>query len=431
MKKILILGLIISLQSGAFAASYIDKQLKEVKKNVKYNSVKINTRNYSNIDANFKNLQTIQVKDPKLIKLSNVKPIDEKLYNQKLAGDEELYKKEILPVLKKKSSSLDQEPQSVDFYNLYRITERILRANNLEYMNWRIAIEKAVDDPNAFSTMGNLIIINTALYDSLYTNEDALAFIIGHEIAHTILNHSDRKVELNTKLHNYYVARKITGYSVDGMSAIGTAAGEFYQYKKYFNELKMMEFMADAEGMNLAVRAGYSPSNAMYAMNYLDTLPEYKNLFGFDSHPMVKDRIQSLQENIYYINPQWKDEGRYNIYNSSVLSVKKSSDRVSIIINKNDNVKNFYTPENIEQRLTRLAYVSYINGNMKNAIKYFDKLSEIKSDYVTYLYLSYANEYLYNQTKEEKYKKCAKKAIEQAYALNATDSYVKEQKENL
>lgn len=45
-------------------------------------------------------------------------------------------------------------------------------------MNWRIALIKDTENVNAFATDANLIAIYTALYDSVYENDDALAMVI-------------------------------------------------------------------------------------------------------------------------------------------------------------------------------------------------------------------------------------------------------------
>ena len=39
------------------------------------------------------------------------------------------------------------------------ILDKILRANKLQYQNWRIGIDIATDDMNAFASTANLIII--------------------------------------------------------------------------------------------------------------------------------------------------------------------------------------------------------------------------------------------------------------------------------
>lgn len=408
-KKILALLLAAAIQTPVLAGSYLDKQLKEVKKNTQYNTVQKHTAEYTFpqvVSAN-----SIELKDPKLIHLSDVKPVDEAAYKAKIAKDEAVYKAKIKPALSKNMHSVNVQPSEVDFYNVYRIAERLIRANNLDYMNWRIAIRKS-EDFNAAASNANFIYINTGLYDSLYDNPDALAFIIGHEMAHQILGHQQRKQEM---LHQYDRLNPLNGESLPG----------YIQRKRILAASRAMEFMADAEGAQLMTRAGYNMDKGMEALNFMNALPNVETLN--DTHPIAEKRIRSMMENRAAFNPEWSNEGKANIMNSDVLDCKKSSDRVSIVITQSGQPKKFYEPEALDKRILRIAYTSYKNRNMADAIKYFNKYSEISNDYVTQLYLSYANEFLYKQLNNEKYLEQATKAINKAKLLNPNDKYVIEQ----
>lgn len=422
MKKILIILLATAFQCSVYASSYIDRQLNESKKNTKYNTAKIQTRIFN--EDNQKNVKNL--KDPKLIKLSDFTPVDEKEYNIKLSEDEKIYKSTIKQALSKNTNSVNVEPLSVDFYKVYRIAERLIRANNLDYTNWRIAISKSADDYNASASTINYICINTALYDTLYNDEDALAQVIAHEMSHLLLGHAERSYKLNKRLNRKF--KKSGDGSNDGIVSIVKLVSDKVDYEK----LKTMEYMADAQSFNLLIKAGYSPFKAINSFNYLEALGGTNFRYFYSSHPMTKNRIKNAEETIYTANPQWEEEGKYNIYNSDVLQCKKSSDRVSIIISKSDNNnKKFFEPETPEQYLTRIAYVFYLKGNMEKAIEYFSKLGDLTNNYVPYLYKSYANEYLYKQTKDEKYLKRAKNDIRQAEELNSNDENVKQQIKDL
>ncbi len=422
MKKILVLLMAVSIQSCAFASSYIDRQLKEARKTPKYSTVQNYKQNYSaieNISAN----KIFDLKDPKLIKLSSYTPVSEKDYIAKLSRDEAVYKKQIVPILSKNMNSINVEPAAVDFYKVYRITERLIRANNLDYVNWRVAIRKS-EDINAATYSGNYIIINTALYDSVYTNDDALAFVIAHEMSHQILGHTQRQAELYRKLERLDIMER--GHKKDNeLSKFLSQSMTIVPQKFIYNELQNQELMADSEALILLSKAGFSSSKAMETLNFLAALPNIKRFLA--THPVAKERIANAKESIAVLNPEWVNEGRKNIFDSDVLPCKKSSDRVSIILSKSEKNKNFYQPEDVELRLKRIAYMNYLSGNMENAVKYFGQLAELTSDYVPYLYLSYANEYMYKQTNNSKYLKNAIAAIEMANQLNSADANVKKQ----
>lgn len=187
-------------------------------------------------------LTNITIKDPKLIKLTDITPVDDSLYKQKLLADEKIYEKEIKPTIGKKLSNSTAEPISADLYRIYRIAEKLIRANKLEHMNWRIALIKDTENVNAFATDANLIAIYTALYDSVYENDDALAMVIAHEMSHNLLGHQQRQAEMIVKYNNYANLVSLNGIRKPGLLTTSGAVA----YKKFlFNEIKMMEFMAD------------------------------------------------------------------------------------------------------------------------------------------------------------------------------------------
>ena len=235
------------------------------------------------------------------------------------------------------------------------------------------------------------------------SNDDALAFVLAHEMSHLILGHGQRQLN------------DATSYFSDSV----------FSYSKAMKNSRTMEYMADAEALILLYKAGYSPQKALDALYILDAIPNVNS--AFSSHPVTKKRIQSAMENIAVLNPNWVDEGRKNIYNSEVLPAKKSSDRVSFIINKSAYPKDFYQPENYEQRLTRIAYMSYLNGDMESADRLFGKLAKLTGKYEHYLYLSYTEQYLYNFTRKKQYLKKSVDAAKKASEIKSDNKYVAQQ----
>ncbi len=398
MKKlfILLLTLILSLPANAFGSSFLDNQIKDVQNNTYYKSINIYKSNYADtIDISIKPIEDL--KDPGLITLpAYKKKINDKDFNTKLAEDEKIYKSKVKPKLASKSS--------VEYYNVYRIAEKLIRANNLDYANWRISIRKTPDKVNAATMDGNFIYINTALYDSLGNNNDALAFVLAHEMSHQILGHQRR--------------------TAAAYAAFNQTDGNIFAYNRLKHNLQMMEYMADSEAIILLIKAGYSPSEAMEALTLISSL---SGSVINGTHPLGENRIKSAKENLTMVNPDWIYEGRENIYNSTVLIPKKSSDRVSFIIPRAKKEKDFYIPENTVQRLTRFAYISYKKDYMVQSAKFFNKLGKLTNSYIPYLYNSYAEERLYIKTGEKKNLKRANKAIQKAYKLNPADENVTKQ----
>jgi len=416
MKKILaVLVLVLSILPANAGQTYLDKQLKDVKNNVEYQSVSIHERNYTN--KKYFPVRDESMIDPGLININaDYKKVSDADFEKKLKQDEKEYAK-LVPANMKKISTQN----NVDYYEMYRIAERLIRANNLDYVNWRIAIRKTADDVNASSSSANFIYINTALYDSLYPNKDALAFVMAHEMAHLILGHQQRTAEHAAEIKN--ISHNMTK-TVRETAPIAAMIAQ-NKYKNIMQDIQMMEYMADAEALILMTKAGYSPDSGLETLNFLAALPDVGSVYS--THPLTQDRINSVIQNIEVLNPDWVNEGRANIYNSDVLTCKKSSDRVSFTIIKSDKKKNFYHPETPQQRVTRMAYILYISNKPHDAAKYFKKLTEFRNDYVPYLYGSYANEAYYKKVHENKYHKRAIAAIKKAHELKPDDANVKTQ----
>lgn len=398
------------------AKSFIDEQLEEVDNNLKYNTVNVHERNYQLEKLNFSINSPKDLKDPKIINFINYDNISDDDYEKKLAQDEAYYKSEIEPMFKKKTERQDQVI-GVDYYKVYRVAERLIRANNLDYINWRIAVRKTPSF-NASTSEGNYIEINTGLYDTLYQNEDAFAYVVAHEMAHQILGHRRRMQDLALELKNLK-----SNYQKDSSYRI-------IRTKNIFKELRKMEYMADTEGLILLIKAGYSPYKALEAINFMVATDSTKEQVFFNNrtHPHSIDRFNSFKENIEVADPNWVLAGRANIYNSDILGCKKSTDRVSFVINKSTKLKNFYHVETLEERITRIAYVYYLKGDMENAIKYFDNLiDKNKETYIPHLYKSYANEFMYKTNKKDKFLKRAIKDVEKAAELAPNNQHVQKQ----
>ena len=427
MKKLALIFSLLFMFVSVANASYLDQQLDDLDKNVMYYTPEQHAKNYVQ-DKEYAVEVVEGVKDPGLLEFAKYTPIDEKLYQEKLAKDKLKYEKTIIPAINKKTKTVNVEPEAVDFYNVYRVAERLIRANNLDYINWRIAIRKTpVSNAAAFD--GSYIVINTGLYDAVYESEEALAYVIAHEMAHHILGHIQRSEELNYTLDYFdklVVANNKSKNANAGINKLIVESRRLGVYK----EFRRMEYMADTQALELITRAGYSPYKGLETLNYLNTFSNLSTVLS--THPSTSERIDSYNENLKVLDPNWKFVGRENIYNSVVLNCKKSSDRVSIVISKSKTAKQFYKVETKEQRLTRLAYVKYLRGEMKDAVKYFAQLAEIQEDnYVPYLYISLANEYIFNKTGRRKFMKWAKKAIVKASELNPEAPQVLLQLENL
>lgn len=408
------------------AKDYAKLQIKEMKHAQKYGTTQKYLNN--NIVAPQTEIAVSNrgLKDPKLIKLGNYEKIDEQSYNQKLEKDDESYKKIAKSFGIRTIDNYNAQAKGEDYYKIYRVAERIIRANKLDYMNWRIGVYRDADNPNAYSTNMNYIAISTSIYDTFSKNDDALAMLIGHEMGHALLGHQQRITPTINRMNRKYKLAK----SGNSAAIIAYKAME----RKYLIDSKNMEYAADLEGAKLAAKAGYDLNEGAELLSFLNTLPTPGDYWS--DHPDAAKRIQNFKENRkYFMEDEWAEIGKYNIYNSDVLDVNLSSDRKSIVISAPENKfakEQYYNPETPEDIYLRFGYKSYLNSEFQKSLKYFEDFFSVNQNYVpAYLYASYSAEALYNQKKNDKYLELAKEYIKKAKQLEPENKYILEQEQIL
>ena len=411
-KLIFLLALILLFQNSTEAVNYAKLHMKELRANQNYGSTQRYFADYSE-PAKSSNIG-FTIKDPKLIKLGNYQEVSDAKYKEKLAKDNIKYN-EIQKYLKaQKIDDYNTQAFGHDFYKVYRVCERVIRANKLDYVNWKIVLDTD-NSFNASMAEANTLTINTGLFDTLSNNEDALAFIVGHELAHSMFGHYARKSVIYNRIE---AAKRINSYEM----YLGAQ-------RALARESRKMELAADSEGAKLAVIAGYDLNKIREALGFLNAIGG--NTDAFSSHPSSEVRLKNFAESKkYFMEDEWAKQGRYNLYNSDVLNCEKSSNRKTIVINRGKmrNQNDYYKVEAVEEYLTRLAYKSYLNGEFQDSEKYFKELLDInKNNYVAYLYMSYARECLYKQTGKKKHLEKAKEYAELAQDLKPDNKHIQQQ----
>ena len=420
----------ILVQAGVDARDYVKLQAKEMKHAQKYSTTKkFLNQNPTKTNPGFVNsVLSFQLKDPKLLKFYDYEKVDNKAFEEKLKKDEIEYKKNAKNLGKVTLTNYNAQAIGDDYYRIYRIAEKIIRANNLDYINWRIGVQRESEAVNAYSTQTNYICLYTSTLDTFKGNDDALALIIGHEMGHVLLGHQQRSEKQLRKIEAFNTSP--TGTVVDSAVALTSAV----LTRRYLIESKNQEYAADVEGAKLILKAGFDLNNAEEVLRFFETQRVQKFDYAKE-HPNSDKRIVNLHQNQkMFPKEEWIEYGKYNIYNSDVLNVSQSSDRKTIIIERNPkrNTDNVYMPETPEQVYLRSAYMSYLNGQFKKSVEYFDSYIDMNSNNpYAYLYASYAAECLYKNTNDSNYLKKAKEYVQKASTLLPNDKYINEQMDSL
>jgi predicted Zn-dependent protease len=269
-----------------------------------------------------------------------------------------------------------QQELPSDFYALYRIVDRVARANGYDENPWRIAVLPTYDI-NAFATEVNLIAIHNGILDQLAGDSSALACVVSHEMGHHVKRHiavgQAKKAELIAQIRaeaekevlgeqraatSEATATAIGGAVIDGIipGTVGNFVGNVLgnqsrnrmsKAQKRIDEIvakktqeleqrlaeqsRQHEFEADEVGYIAAVRAGFEPEGCLRAMAVLAKTPGAE----FDStHPAVPKRIEALKALAIKYPPQTLvREGNAKITATQPLTYDLSRDKASLRIN--------------------------------------------------------------------------------------------------
>lgn len=414
MKKIVILFLLLVVtQVNCQAKDYAKSHIKQMQKNQQFH-----VTNTYYADFSKSKTDTAGIKDPKLVKLGGYEEISEAKLKAKMAKDKVEYDKISKYLASRKENEYHMQAYNQDFYRVYRITERLIRANGLDFINWRVTIDSS-NKYNASNIETNSVTVYTGIIDSLNDNDDALALAIAHELAHGVMGHSKQKTRKQATLRRTENLAYIPDFG------ISYYIGHTIARRNLKESVRNMEYEADIVGAKFVAKAGYNLDKAKETIALMNTM--YYIDEGVSSHPDNEKRLKNYDINrTYFMEDEWKKQGLYNIYNSNVLKCEKSSNRNSIIIERGNNGN--YQDESYEDINLRYGYKAYLNGEYKDSVKYFQNYLNInKGNYVVYLYTSYAYEALYKQTGNQKCLEKSKEFAQYASQLKPNDKYVKEQ----
>lgn len=258
-----------------------------------------------------------------------------------------------------------QRELSGNYYFLYRIVDRLARANDLDKSPWRIQNIPEYD-MNAYATQVNLIAVYTGLLDVLAGDADAMACVIGHEMAHHVERHiplrqvnaaqaqqrieakgqelvrQERNRQSAARTWSFLggLVRQATGFGIP-INPVGQADPE-----KMREELSQTaasekqnlalasqqhEFEADRIGYQYMSRAGFDPKGCLRMMEALGRLPQAE----FEgTHPATSRRMDQLRSLMVEMPASvLAAEGRSRLQGTAALTYAESADRSSLRVN--------------------------------------------------------------------------------------------------
>jgi predicted Zn-dependent protease len=147
------------------------------------------------------------------------------------------------------------------------------------------------DEPNAFALQGGKVGVHTGLF-KVAENDDQLAAVIGHEVAHAIARHGAERMSqglLAQGLGAVAIGGGINPQLVD-VAAQAATLGVILPYSR------TQEAEADHIGLLYMAQAGYDPRQSIELWQNFEKLGGAGTPEFLSTHPAPGSRIERLQE---------------------------------------------------------------------------------------------------------------------------------------
>jgi predicted Zn-dependent protease len=190
--------------------------------------------------------------------------------------------------------ALNADPQMTA--RVRAIASRVVRSSgafrpDAASWNWEINLIRS-DEVNAWCMPGGKIVVYSGLISKLQLNDDELAAVIGHEIAHALREHARERA--SEQLTSGLLIQG--GAAVLGVGRAGADLVEMvYTVTKGLPNSRLHESEADRIGVELAARAGFDPRAAISLWRKMAANDAGGGPQWLSTHPSANSRIRELE----------------------------------------------------------------------------------------------------------------------------------------
>lgn len=203
------------------------------------------------------------------------------------------------------SSEIDQQGQQA--FEEYRQSHQQATGSNGQYVtcianaiidtlpndqgpeNWTVGVYQD-GEPNAFALPGGYVVINTGLM-SVAKNQDQIATVVGHEMAHVLANHANER----TSTQSLTSTGLGVVQSVTGSSALSQILGAGAQYGVLLPYSRRQESEADLLGLDLMASAGFNPEASITLWQNMAQASQGEPPAWASTHPNNSQRTEALE----------------------------------------------------------------------------------------------------------------------------------------
>ncbi|WP_348672390.1 M48 family metallopeptidase [uncultured Abyssibacter sp.] len=186
---------------------------------------------------------------------------------------------------------------------------RAITAELPDQRPWEVQVFKD-DSANAFALPGGKIGVHTGLLD-IAENQDQLATVIGHEVAHVLANHANERVSTSyIASAGLQLAQVAAGeptpakQQLFGLLGLGAQVGVLLPFSR------TQESEADLLGLDLMAKAGFDPRASIPLWQNMGKSgggnpPEF-----LSTHPSHQTRISDLSKRLQVAMPLYEQAKR-------------------------------------------------------------------------------------------------------------------------
>jgi predicted Zn-dependent protease len=163
--------------------------------------------------------------------------------------------------------------------------------------NWEVVVFNDTD-ANAFALPGGKIGVYTGML-KVAENQDQLATVIGHEVAHVLARHANERisqkfaVEQGLGLVNAIAnPQSGTGQTLMGLLGVGAQYGVLLPYSR------IQESEADMMGLDLMAKAGFDPRESIKLWQNMNRAGGGQPPEFLSTHPSHSSRISDLNRHM-------------------------------------------------------------------------------------------------------------------------------------
>ncbi|MCJ1307360.1 hypothetical protein MMC25_001006 [Agyrium rufum] len=174
-----------------------------------------------------------------------------------------------------------------DVRTVHRVLNRLIPASGLQDLAWKVHVIDDKEEMNAFVIPGGKVFVFRGILP-ICGDEDGLATVLGHEIAHNVLHHTAENI---SRMSLFLPLVWISSFVFDVSGNLGYLFWDF-AYNKPGSRTQESE--ADHIGLMMMARSCYNPEVAVHVWERMEKAQKVQIPQFASTHPSVGYPVQTI-----------------------------------------------------------------------------------------------------------------------------------------